>query len=166
MNQFFYLSSPRFCLSATYITHFTNKNVADIGNVTEQASIFEHDLLYNDIQTCDTSSPLPMISLSASALFEPDCTSSLKRSPVERWQNPYLSIILAHWVPFPDPGPPEKNWEKFNNQIIGSKCAIQPGEFLNQLLLGMYYLITKMCTHIYTKILKIYSHIYSKILKM
>ena len=32
--------------------------------------------------------------------------SALKRSPVERWQNLKSRTSFAHWVPFPDPGPP------------------------------------------------------------
>ena len=54
---------------------------------------------------------------------EPEATSSLRRSPEERWVKPYLSkdwcltsvsfvlcshlaTILSHWVPLPQPGPP------------------------------------------------------------
>jgi hypothetical protein len=37
---------------------------------------------------------------------EPDCTSLLNRSPVDRWVKPYFATILSHCVPLPDPGPP------------------------------------------------------------
>lgn len=40
---------------------------------------------------------------------EPDLISALRRSPALRWVKPYWSTILAHWVPFPLPGPPERH---------------------------------------------------------
>ncbi len=42
-NSFIHVYTQKFCVSATYITHFTYKNVTDIGNVTKQAFIFEYD---------------------------------------------------------------------------------------------------------------------------
>ena len=47
-----------------------------------------------------------MMAVSSLPLAEPEATSALSRSPVDRWVKPYFSTILSHWVPLPLPGPP------------------------------------------------------------
>ena len=42
IEELFYLSMDKFGMSATQITHFMDKSVADFENVTKQAFIFEH----------------------------------------------------------------------------------------------------------------------------
>lgn len=42
-------------------------------------------------------------------LAEPDATSSLSKSPEDKWQKPYDCTNLAQIVPFPLPGPPVRN---------------------------------------------------------
>ena len=37
---------------------------------------------------------------------DPELISARRRSPALRWVYPKCSTILAHWVPFPLPGPP------------------------------------------------------------
>lgn len=46
-------------------------------------------------------------------------TSFLNKSPDDRCVNPYLATILSHWVPLPDPGPP-------NTQNIGTLILLLP----------------------------------------
>ena len=68
---------------------------------------FEINLLITgNALTSGTSSPFSIIWLSFCPRSEPDCTSFLSRSPVDRWVNPYFFTILSHCVPLPDPGPP------------------------------------------------------------
>ena len=54
-----------------------------------------------------TKSPFSMTALSCLPISEPDLTSSRRRSPEDKWVNPYLATILSHWVPLPHPGPPK-----------------------------------------------------------
>ena len=56
--------------------------------------------------TNGTRSPFAMIAFISSALSDPELTSALNKSPVDKWQKPYFSTIFAHCVPFPLPGPP------------------------------------------------------------
>ena len=53
-----------------------------------------------------------MISVSFLPLSDPDDTSALKRSPLDKCVKPYFSTILSHWVPLPLPGPPFLNETK------------------------------------------------------
>jgi hypothetical protein len=61
---------------------------------------------YQLILTKGTSSPFSIISVSSFPRSDPDATSALSRSPVDRWVKPYFCTILSHWVPLPLPGPP------------------------------------------------------------
>lgn len=57
--------------------------------------------------TIGTSSPFSIISTKFFPLGDPDLTSALRRSPVDRWVKPYFWTIFSHCVPFPEPGPPK-----------------------------------------------------------
>ena len=62
--------------------------------------------VYKEWLTIGTSSPFCMISTRFFPRGVPDCTSALRRSPVDRWVKPYFFTMRSHCVPFPDPGPP------------------------------------------------------------
>lgn len=65
--------------------------------------------------TSETNSPFSIISFKRLPRSDPEATSALSKSPDERWQNPYFSTIRAHWVPLPDPGPPENDKHEHEN---------------------------------------------------
>ena len=50
-EELFYLSMDKFGMSATQITHFMDKSVADFENVTKQPFIFEHHRGINKYKT-------------------------------------------------------------------------------------------------------------------
>ena len=56
---------------------------------------------------------------------EPDFISARKRSPALRLVNPNCSTILAHWVPFPLPGPPANQQYdgKLKQKVLKEKRA-------------------------------------------
>ena len=69
--------------------------------------------------TKDTRSPFSMMALRRLPRSEPDLTSSLRRSPDDKWQKPKSRTMLAHWVPLPLPGPPEQ--ETVEKRIVKVK---------------------------------------------
>lgn len=54
-----------------------------------------------------TRPPFFMISESSVPFAEPDWTSALNKSPVDKWAKLYFLTMRSHWVPFPQPGPPK-----------------------------------------------------------
>ena len=79
--------------------------------------------------TRDTSSPFSIISFNCLPRSDPEATSALRRSPDERWQNPYFSTMREHCVPLPEPGPPGK----FNNTYSFFTFIMIPVKGVNNL---------------------------------
>ena len=67
------------------------------------------------ILTSGTGIPWLMIWKSCFPLSLPPSTSFFRRSPLERWVKPYFATMLSHWVPLPDPGPPNTWLCKIDN---------------------------------------------------
>ena len=63
--------------------------------------------------TKDTNAPLSMIAVSSFPLSDPEATSALSKSPVDKCVYPYFCTIFSHCVPFPLPGPP----------VMGKQCS-------------------------------------------
>ena len=57
--------------------------------------------------------------LSSFPLGDFDATSSLSKSPDERWVKPYLWTMRSHWVPLPLPGPPKQSKRRRNQSPKG-----------------------------------------------
>lgn len=60
-----------------------------------------------------TSPPFFIVSESSVPFGDPDWTSALNKSPVDKWAKLYFLTMRSHCVPLPHPGPP-------NTQIIGT----------------------------------------------
>lgn len=74
--------------------------------------------------TSGTSCPCSISLLSSPPLDEPDFTSARNKSPELRCVSPYFATILAHCVPLPDPGPPEKSICRCSKDASTLTCFI------------------------------------------